>query len=341
MAVKMRAPVRSAGRSCLLAPALALAVCLICNPALAVAPVAPLCLDGQTLLVPGPEKSQLADIFASLDATFHVPGLGPEEKRFTPGRGGSYALRDLGREKTDGCRQAGLVLPSLFYLERSPGSMVDKSAALVLAVSASADNALWVARGGPLDSWPKFLARARELAGNPTIYLSIAGTGSYTDQHMATLQLNRAAGIRAEYSPLLGSEEAAEAVRTGRAAACWAYALSEDSMKGMVPLAVAGEKRSPALPETPTFRELGIELVNTAHFAFAVPASTLPKGLEELRSYRMYSGRFAAPLVPGLRRAGFEPSYLPVFLDNAARQAEADMDDYRMLPDLVPRFPAP
>lgn len=336
---RQRRPVPAVFRALVLTAALAAALCLPGPKALAASLFT--CPEGRRVLIPGPENSQIARIFEALARGFEAADNGRVEISHHPGRGGSYALRDLGREKADGCAQAGLVLPSFFYLEASPDSMTARGDIAFSAIAAQSANALWAAEDGPHASLEDFLAHARRVGRDPAEYFFIAGTGSYTDQHMATLQFNRLAGIRAEYAPLLGSAEAVRAVRDGKAAACWGYALAPDSMPGMRPLAVAAERRSPALPDTPTFRELGLDFINTVHFAFGIPGNSPADRLAALRAAAWTDRSQSAPPPPGLEALAPRPETLPVLASRIEHQAEADLHEYPLLPGMSPRPVAP
>ncbi|WP_326543562.1 tripartite tricarboxylate transporter substrate-binding protein [Pseudorhodoferax sp.] len=72
-------------------------------------------------------------------------------------------------------------------------------------------------------------------------------------------------------------------------------------------LAVAGDKRDPALPSVPTFRELGYDLVATPWYALFAPAGTPPAALE-----RLSKAALAAVTDPALNKRmvemGIEPT---------------------------------
>ncbi|MDR0339209.1 MAG: hypothetical protein LBH65_02905 [Desulfovibrio sp.] len=236
-----------------------------------------------TLFLPGPEKSQTDFIFRPLRNRWQAAMESSLDFAPAPGRGGSYAWSRVQREKPDGCLFAGLAMPAYQLLALAPDRMYTADELIPILIFASAPNALWVAESSPFLSLSDFIAFARQQ-DEQGVQVVIAGVGSYTDQHLASLQLNREVGIRSLYMPLIGSEQASEAVRDGKASACWGYALPPESMPGMRPLAVAAERRSPALPQTPIFREEQADFVNLAHFGVAVSAASSEKTRLELLS---------------------------------------------------------
>lgn len=322
--------------------ALWLVFCLCGGGAARASSDSPVCSDGRQLLIPAAEKSQVAQIFEGLAPLWQGKTGSSLRISHHPGRGGSYALRDLLLEKANGCTFAGVVLPSFFYQIADPDSMIGKDEISLCAVAAQAHNALWVAADSPFRNWQEFLAHARHLAQDPAALLLVAGTGRYSDQHMATLQLNRAAGIKTQYSPFLGSVEAAQAVRSGAALAFWAYALNPDDMPDMRPLALAAETRSSLMPDTPTFKEMGVDCTSAACFGLALPAALSQKQQKALhKALVLDTAAQSGAAVPGLEILTIRADSLPIFVNQFAVRAEADLDEYPMLPalSLFPAFP--
>lgn len=298
---------------------------------------APLCLSGATkVLLPQPQGSQTDALYAVLQA--HWAGYTGASLAFEnrPGRGGSYAAAGLLDAKDSACTLAAIQLPSFFLLASSADSMFTPGDVDPVAVFASLPLALWVAEDGPCTAMADVIAHMRAVIEQGDDVAAVAGAGSYTDQHLAFLQFERAAGVKGRYLPVLGSAEAAVAVQTGNAVACLAYAMPNQSMPGMRALAVAGAKRSPALPDVPTMRELAIDMESLTVFGLAVSAS-LP---EEKRS--AYAAALAglsgnADIVRSLAVLGAEavsvpPLELAATLAAWAEQARNAVDDYTLIP---------
>lgn len=237
-----------------------------------------LCPSGEMrIFVPASGDGQLSCIYdlartagqEKLDLSFVTQPL--------PGRGGSYATSRLLDEKGDGCFLAAVQLPSFLFLAESPDRMYRAGDIVLAGIFASLPNALWVADDSPFQTPADLVNYARTLNETPDGNFTLAGVGSYTDQHLATLQFNRAAGVQSIYRPMAGSAEAAAAVLKGDAAACWGYALAPDSMPGMRALAVAAPKRSTALPGVPTLYEAKIDMENISVFGLGMTAAASEK----------------------------------------------------------------
>lgn len=222
---------------------------------------------------------------------------------------------------------SALLLPSFFYLAKMPDNMFAEKDIAPITVFAYASHALWVDKDSPFQTLDDFIAHARsvmESAGQP---LLIAGTGSYTDQHMANQIFARLAGLVTRYYPVIGSTEAASRVKDKEVQACWGYALTLESMPGMRPLAVASAERVSSLPDVPTFRERRMEFLSGAHFGIAMAAESVPEKtrlavasrislfLADPALRRLFAARGASAL-------SLSPEDMQSFLNERRREAE-------------------
>jgi tripartite-type tricarboxylate transporter receptor subunit TctC len=302
-------------------------------------PVA-LCPSGTvTLILPDGEQSPVYRLYESAVKAFREELFLDLKPVVRAGRGGGRALNGLLEEKADGCFLGVLQFPSFVFLANLRDRLYDDAGIIPASVTASVPNALWVAESDPLRTLDDFVAAARAEADKGDLRLVAAGVGSYTDQHLATLQLERAAGISLNYLPLLGAAESAEAVRTGKAAACWGYAVPAALMPGLRPLAVAAARRSLLWPETPTFQETGRNLLNDAWFGLGIrasaPESTRAKCAESLTRVMRN-----ATLRADMAALGFTPSAAAPDSDEGRRLTERLREEaLRLLTDypLIPR----
>lgn len=290
-------------------------------------------LEGMRLALPMTEGSQPTILYRLLQRRL-AGGNGAPALTLTPlpGRGGSYAWRFLQGEPDNGYSLAALHLPAAMLLAADKDRVFAPDGMAPVALFAYAANALWVAEDSALRTPDDFAASARENGGSPVI----AGVGSYTDQHMAHMILNRAAGIKSVYLPLTGTAEAAEAVRQKRAAACWGYALDRSSMPGLRPLAVAAAERCAVLPDTPTFREHALEVISGQHFGLAVPATVRMKLRREISAFFLDlfadSGVRAEAADAGFIPAPVTLEELPLFMERQSAALEGFLTDYAMFP---------
>lgn len=298
---------------------------------------APLCLSGvTTVLLPQPKHSQTDAVYAPLRAAW-ARYTGTELAfSHSPGRGGGYAVRDAITAGGDGCTLAAVQLPSFFLLTASADSMFAPADAAPVAVFASLPVAVWVAEGSPFQTVADLVAHMRAVIERGDNVACVSGVGKYSDQHLAFLQFERAAGVKGRYLPVLSSGEAARVVREGAAAACIAYALVPESMPGLRPLAVAGATRSPVLPDVPTLRERDILMESMTVFGLALPASASEKKRAaceiSLASLAKDADVAQALAALGAEPISVPPSELAATLGVWEKRARAALDDYNLIP---------
>jgi tripartite-type tricarboxylate transporter receptor subunit TctC len=95
----------------------------------------------------------------------------------------------------------------------------------------------------------------------------------------------KSAGINLTHVPYKGTAPAMQALAAGEVAALSTVVADiksvVDAGKARV-LAVAGDKRDASVPDVPTFRELGYDLVAQPWYALFAPAGTPPAVIERL-----------------------------------------------------------
>ena len=289
-------------------------------------------IDDVVLALPVTEGSQPALLYGLIERSARRYASAPIMLHYVPGRGGSYAWSFLKDKPGNGSALAALHFPSVILLAADRDRAFFPDDIAPVAVFAYAANALWVAEDSPIHTLDDLTAYARE-PGNTLI---VAGTGRYTDHHMADLIHNRAAGIKSLYLPLTGTAESVAAVREKRATACWGYALAPSTMPGLRPLAVAAPERCPALPDTPTFREQNMEVISGQYFGLAAPAESKEKAREEIAGF--FLKVFSNPeLLDELTAAGFAPDPMGprdmlAFVGRQRLAMRTFLDDYPMFP---------
>lgn len=108
--------------------------------------------------------------------------------------------------------------------------------------------------------------------------VSVAGSGTNSANHLANVRLEGAAGIKLNYVPFKGTGDLVASLLGGHVDAAMSYVTLAIAQKSRTRLlAVATEKRHPQFPDTPTFKELGIDWVDGAYRGVAVPKSTPPE----------------------------------------------------------------
>src|SRR5205807_3725914 len=115
------------------------------------------------------------------------------------------------------------------------------------------------------------LKAAKEEPGK----LTLGGSGINSANHAAHERLDSEFGVKTLYVPFKGTGDMTIAVAGGHVSGAMSYTAFAINSKGkMRALAVAMDKRHPLLPDTPTFRELGIDWVDGAFRGIGMPKST-------------------------------------------------------------------
>jgi tripartite-type tricarboxylate transporter receptor subunit TctC len=142
----------------------------------------------------------------------------------------------------------------------------------------STPNAFLVAKDSPYDTLQEFVKAAKKEK------MSVGGSSSFSANHMGTLALNREAGIDLTYVPFSGTATASPALLGGQVDALMSYNTEalELQDQGAKVLAVASPERLPELPDVPTFREAGFDVVEGAWRGAAVPPDTPQPIIDEL-----------------------------------------------------------
>jgi tripartite-type tricarboxylate transporter receptor subunit TctC len=130
-------------------------------------------------------------------------------------------------------------------------------------------NVMVVPTRSPWNSLRDIVAAAKQSPGKYTY--GSAGIGG--SQHLAGAQFKTAAGVDVKHVPYKGSGPAAQDLIAGHID-MMIDTGSLGSIRGglLRALAVASEKRLPALPNVPTFNEAGVPMVASAWYGLMLPA---------------------------------------------------------------------
>lgn len=188
------------------------------------------------------------------------------------GGGGAVGWADLVKQKPDGYTFMGHNLPHIILQPLSlANSGYQTSQIIPVYTFMSTPNIIAVNAKSPfktLDDLVKF-AKA-----NPGAVL-IGGSGSASANEIGQKVFDKLAGIKTTYIPFTGSGDAIPALLGGHVSALMTYTTMGNTYEGEVRvLAVAADKRVSSLPNVPTFKELGYDLVEGAFRGAAVPPNT-------------------------------------------------------------------
>ena len=190
-----------------------------------------------------------------------------------PGGGGAVAWSDFQRTaKPDGYSIVGCNIPHIIgqpLIRKDAGYKTDGFK--VVMWFHFTPNALVVSKDSPFKTLDDFIqfAKSKPFVG------TVGGSGTYSANHLETLRLMKAAGIDLTYVPYTGTGPVIPALMGGHIKAAMSYTpVSVNYKDKFRTLAVAAEKRVPALPDVPTFKELGYDIVGGAFRGVAAPLGT-------------------------------------------------------------------
>lgn len=201
-----------------------------------------------------------------------------------PGAGGGLVWGQLNGMPNDGHTIAGINLPHIL-LQPLEGNVQYKTADMtpVYFFQYTAD-IIVVSESSPFKSFQDLVKAAQAEPGK----VNLAGAGMFSGNHMALERLNKLARIKSTYVPFNSTNDLLNPVIGGHVAGALTYLPVAIQQKGKLRmLAVATEKRHPAFPDTPTFKELGFDWVDGTIRGVAVPKST-PRDLQKKVSDLMY-----------------------------------------------------
>ncbi len=218
-----------------------------------------------------------SDISARLQEPFFKKYTGQTVAiQYKPGAGGAAAWSQLNNMPGDGYTIMGTNLPHIILqpLEKDVGYKTD-----------DITNVYWFhytpdAILVPADSPYKTLKDLVEAAKKTPGALTFSGSGTNTANHLAQQRFDKMAGIKTTYVPFKGTGASNTALLGKQVTGSWGYTTVQMQLGKQVRcLAVAMEKRHPQIPDCPTFREQGYDLVSGAYRGIAVPKST-PKDIQ-------------------------------------------------------------
>ena len=135
----------------------------------------------------------------------------------------------------------------------------------------STPNILVVRQDSEFKTLKDLLDYAKEHPG----VVTAGGSGSSSANELGTMMLNKAAGIKITYIPFSGSGAATPALLGGHVGALMTYSTMAVQYKDKFrPLAIMSEERMSVLPDVPTFKELGYDIVEGAYRGVAAPPGT-------------------------------------------------------------------
>ena len=191
--------------------------------------------------------------------------------QYKPGAGGGLMWAQMNALPGDGLNIVGINLPHIF-LQPLEGQVQYKTEDVTPVYWFHyTPDAIIVLQTSPAKTYQDLVTQAKAQPGK----LSFAGSGLNSANHAAHERFNQIAGVKSTYVPFKGTGDLTTAVLGGHVSGAMSYSAFAINNKGKVrALAIAMDKRHPLLPDTPTFKELGINWVDGAYRGIGVPKST-------------------------------------------------------------------
>jgi tripartite-type tricarboxylate transporter receptor subunit TctC len=189
------------------------------------------------------------------------------------GGGGALCWSELVQSAPDGYTIAGHNLPHTILQPMEMGDAGYKTLDLKqIYMFESTPNVLMVRKDSPFLTLKGLIDYAKK---NPPGVVTIGGSGTSSANDLGTAMLNKAAGIQLTYVPFGGTGSAVPALLGNHVTALMSYSPMVVQYRDKFRfLAIASEKRMDVIPDVPTFRELGYDIVEGAYRGVAAPPGT-------------------------------------------------------------------
>ncbi|HUP95114.1 MAG TPA: tripartite tricarboxylate transporter substrate binding protein [Burkholderiales bacterium] len=191
--------------------------------------------------------------------------------QYKPGAGGGLMWAQMNQLPGDGYNIVGINLPHI-VLQPLEGLVQYKTDDITPVYWFHyTPDAIVIAEQSPIKTFQDLVKTAKAEPGK----LTFGGSGLNSANHAAHERLNIVAGIKSTYVPFKGTGDLTPAVLGMHVTGAMSYSAFAINNKGRVrAIAVALDKRHPLLPDTPTFKELGINWVDGAYRGIGMPKST-------------------------------------------------------------------
>lgn len=264
---------RVLSRRQLMGAALALAGLGLCGAAAAQTPAYP--TRPVTLMVPFPPGSA-TDAIARAIAPVFSKNLGqPVVVENRPGAAGTMAAGMMAQSNNPDGYTLAIAPASLFRVPHLQKVGYDPIRDLTYILNFSGYTfSLVVPESSPWKTLPEFITYAKANPGK----ISVGASGSGSTGHVATFILGQKTGADLTFVPFKGGSEVLQAFVGGHINAVidGGWAQIEKQGKGRV-LVTFQEKRIPRLPNVPTAREAGYDIVANSPIGLVAPKGMDPK----------------------------------------------------------------
>lgn len=191
--------------------------------------------------------------------------------QYRPGAGGAAAWSQINKAPGDGHTVIGTNLPHIILQPMMQDQGYKTSELANVYWFHFTPDAIMVPADSPYKTLEDMVAAAKKAPGT----ITFTGSGTNSSNHLAQQRFDKLAGIKSTYIPSKGTGESNTALLGKHVSAAWSYTTVGLQLGNQVRcIAVAMDKRHPALPDCPTFKERGFDLTGGAYRGIAVPNTT-------------------------------------------------------------------
>jgi len=210
-----------------------------------------------------------SDISARLQQPFFKEKFGQDlVVSYKPGGGGAVGWASLNGIKGDGQTIMGTNLPHIIIKPAQKAVGFKTEDLNNFYMFHFTPDALIVPASSPYMTLQDLIDDAKK---NPR-KVTISGSGKASANHLAQIKFDKMAGIKTTYVPFKGTGAAVAALLGKQVKAEWGYTtVGVKQGEAVRMLAVAMEERHALLPNIPTFKELGFDMVGGAYRGIALP----------------------------------------------------------------------
>ena len=210
-----------------------------------------------------------SDISARLQQPFFKEKFGQDlVVSYKPGGGGAVGWASLNGIKGDGQTIMGTNLPHIIIKPAQKAVGFKTEDLNNFYMFHFTPDALIVPASSPYMSLQDLIDDAKKNPGKVTL----SGSGKASANHLAQIKFDKMAGIKTTYVPFKGTGAAVAALLGKQVKAEWGYTtVGVKQGEAVRMLAVAMEERHALLPNIPTFKELGFDMVGGAYRGIALP----------------------------------------------------------------------
>ncbi|WP_010531643.1 tripartite tricarboxylate transporter substrate binding protein [Lentibacillus jeotgali] len=192
--------------------------------------------------------------------------------QYKPGGGGSVGWSELINKDPDGHFISGINIPHIILQPLANDDTGYQTEDIVpVAIFQATPIGIAVSEDSNIESLEDLVKKAKESPGS----ITVAGSGTYSGHHIASLQLEHLAGIDMQYVPFDGAAPSIQAFLGGTTDVI--FGNSSDLIKyqdDMKILAIGSEETFKPMPDVPTFKELGYDMTPAIDRGVAVPPGT-------------------------------------------------------------------